>query len=1199
MPRRVAHPLALLGLGVALWVGVLLVLAPPLPAHALFDTTLFPVLEPAPSATPKPVQTGLPIWPTAVYLPRETQPAEVATPSPALMATATPPAASDTPLPLPTATRHLHAGLTPTSDAGTAQTPTAENVTPVLPTSARRLRPTSTATSASTPTHPSQTATPVVWEGTPILLVTPSATANLPATGTPVPTLSPTSAPIATDFETHTQTPLPSSSPTGGGPVFVTSTATRTSSPTSTPIATMVETPTAWERPIVTPTHVPTPTYLSASTPAATAAATAAANATATTATATATVTVSPTPSANPTVTPILDNWWGEPVVPLGSGPAGAGAVVITEVAWGGTAAASTDEWLELYNPGDAAVDLTGWTLSDGGDLNLTFGAGLSVSAHGFLLLERASDQVVSDIPADVIYTGDLSNQGEALTLRNASGLPVDTANSGGGAWPAGSAYPGFYSMERVDATQPDTPANWKSNDGLYRNGLDARGQPLNGTPRASNSAAQPPLPTPTPYPQLAVVINEVAWGGTAASASDEWIELYNPGATGVMLTGWSLSDGGAISFTFPANLVIGAQGYLLLEHVDDKAVADIPADAIYSGSLNNAGAALTLRDPTRLVIDSANITGGAWPAGSGSPGYYSMERVDATRPDTPANWKSNDGLHRNGRDAADNPINGTPRQRNSTSWPTPTATPPPPPYAERAVIINEVAWAGTAASAQDEWLELYNPGAAPIALAGWTLSDGGDISITFPAGLVIGAGAYALLERTSDTTVSDLPADVIYTGGLNNAGEALTLRDPAGQVIDTANGDGGPWPAGDSATFASMERMNVGPDTDSNWQSNTGYVINGLDAAGHALRGTPRHANSANWPAPTATPYAGGILLNEFLPHPAAGQQEFFEIINTGEALADLSGWRLDDAEGGSKPYVLPAGTRLAAHGLLAFAKDETHIALNDSGDAARLLRPDGSVADAWSYTDDAGEGVSWVRFPDGGAWNERGLPTPGGSNRLMPVPPTPTPVLIGVYRQWNDGAWATLVGRVSAPAPLLGQRVVYFQDGTGGIAAYLGHGSWPKLAPGQQVSMLGYLRHSGGELQIYVHDSYLVGMGAAEDVAPPAAVPAQTGRVDVTVEGQLVTVAGRVTRLDTNAMWLDDGSGIVRVSFLASTGQKRPQAQRGETWVVTGLVVGYMQKGKAAPLYEVLPRYAADFWQQADSHGLPVATPISPAGP
>ncbi|MBI4771237.1 MAG: lamin tail domain-containing protein, partial [Chloroflexi bacterium] len=64
-------------------------------------------------------------------------------------------------------------------------------------------------------------------------------------------------------------------------------------------------------------------------------------------------------------------------------------------------------------------------------------------------------------------------------------------------------------------------------------------------------------------------------------------------------------------------------------------------------------------------------------------------------------------------------------------------------------VVINEVAWAGTDASSADEWIELYNPGASPVALAGWQLSDGGDLNITFPAGAVIEAGGFFLLERT------------------------------------------------------------------------------------------------------------------------------------------------------------------------------------------------------------------------------------------------------------------------------------------------------------------------------------------------------------------------------------------------------------------------------------------------------------------
>ena len=45
------------------------------------------------------------------------------------------------------------------------------------------------------------------------------------------------------------------------------------------------------------------------------------------------------------------------------------------------------------------------------------------------------------------------------------------------------------------------------------------------------------------PAPQLqTVVINEVAWGGTAASAADEWMEIFNPGDVAQSLDGWTLT---------------------------------------------------------------------------------------------------------------------------------------------------------------------------------------------------------------------------------------------------------------------------------------------------------------------------------------------------------------------------------------------------------------------------------------------------------------------------------------------------------------------------------------------------------------------------------------------------------------------------------------------------------------------------------
>lgn len=161
----------------------------------------------------------------------------------------------------------------------------------------------------------------------------------------------------------------------------------------------------------------------------------------------------------------------------------GADLLLISEVGWGGTAASSSDEFIELFNPTDQPINLTGWTLNatDGTPSIVLDG---SVPAYGFFLLERTNDDTVSDISADQIYSGSLSNSGETLELRDASNTLIDSANGDGGSWPAGTGSPDYRSMERV---APEVAAGWQSNDGSETNGVDADGNPINGTAKREN----------------------------------------------------------------------------------------------------------------------------------------------------------------------------------------------------------------------------------------------------------------------------------------------------------------------------------------------------------------------------------------------------------------------------------------------------------------------------------------------------------------------------------------------------------------------------------------------------------------------------------------------------------------------------------------------------------------------------------------
>ncbi len=792
--------------------------------------------------------------------------------------------------------------------------------------------------------------------------------------------------------------------------------------------------------------------------------------------------------------------------------------MVINEVAWAGTNASPLHEWMELHNPGPNPVSLDGWTLTDGDNLTVVFPPGTTILPGAFYLMERSSDQVVSDIPADFIYPGDLFDGGETLTLSDSAGQVVDTANGNGGPWPGGSSSP-IASMERRDPLAPDSDSNWATNDGFHRNGLDAVGQPINGTPRMPNSTV---APTATPSPTS--TLSPTPSASPTATATSTVTDTSTPTAS------------------------------------------PLPkATATPTPSTTAAPPATDTPTPSRTPVATATET--IEPTATPSPSPTASPTSTATD--------------------------------SSTQTPTPTLTPTS--VSPLAVIINELGWAGTEASAFDEWIELHNPGGSAISLEGWVLTDGGDLLLHFPAGLSIPAGGFLLLERTDDTSISDITADLIYTGGLNNDGELLQLLDPLGNEVDTANGAGG-WPAGDSETHASMERLTAGPDAPGNWATNFGHVVTGHDRDGNPIRGTPREPNSALVPTPTPTAIPDGLALNEFLPHPESGD-EFIELHNFGNSLIDLSGFSLDDAEGGTSPYQIPDGTLISPGQFLVFFDGQTGVGLNDEGDTVRLLAPDDAVLDQVTYDDDPGLGVAWSRLPDGtGPWNSRSLPTPGFANQAILVPPTATPPPASVAREWSDGAWVTFTGRVAVPPGVLSTRLINLQDESGGLYVYLGSGDWPPMKVGMQVRVLGYLRTRSGQRELYVRNTWHVGVGAWEDVETPVSRRVTTGVIGTgALEGDLVTVEGRVVKVEENALWLDDGTGRARVFFGAATGVEVPPVRSGQVWRATGVVGEYTISTSLRPGYRLRVRFEEDVVKVRESGGglLPESPPEGPEEP
>lgn len=507
-------------------------------------------------------------------------------------------------------------------------------------------------------------------------------------------------------------------------------------------------------------------------------------------------------------------------------------SVIISEVAWSGTAASPHDEWVELYNPGPTDLDLTGWRLiADDGVPNIPL-SGI-IPAGGFFLLERSDDNTIRDIPADQIYTGALDNTGEFLHLKAPDGSDVDTANAAQGPWPAGSDAPDYESMERRDLV-PDAPMSWVSNNKIIRNGEDANGNPINGTPKQFNSQWPPtptptetltptdtPLPTdtptPTPTPSATstltptstrtatvtpvapshLVISEFRTRGPNGG-NDEFVEIFNPSGGAVDISGWKIQrSSGCGSYVTTLltinNGVILQPGQHFLAVASSGSSLTISADQTFSPGIADDGG-LALVSDTGTIVDRVGMCNGTlYYEGFPLPPLTSnADQSYARRPEGKGCYDINNNQADFELLSPSQPQNkASPRaicagiitftpSRTPTITPTrtPTALPTFPPA---ALVINEflpfprMDWNGDGrVDVGDEYIEIMNVSPDPVNLKQWKLDDEEE-----------GSPPYPLPERFL------LPGEILRFFGtetkiiLGNGGDSVRLFHPTGRIVD------------------------------------------------------------------------------------------------------------------------------------------------------------------------------------------------------------------------------------------------------------------------------------------------------------------------------------------------------------------------------------------------------------------------------
>jgi len=221
-------------------------------------------------------------------------------------------------------------------------------------------------------------------------------------------------------------------------------------------------------------------------------------------------------------------------------------------------------------------------------------------------------------------------------------------------------------------------------------------------------------------------------------------------------------------------------------------------------------------------------------------------------------------------------------------------------------IIINEVAWMGTLESQNNEWIELKNISNDTVNLSGWQLLDKEvKIKIFFNDKNVILPNGFLLLERTDDNSVPYIPADLIYTGALNDTDEELYLFDENCNLEDEvlAAPD---WPAGDKTEKRTMERkdnldwqtsLNIGGTPKA--QNSIGFVIvgGGSGGGGNTAPSEPTYCPQENLLEPTYSP----IIFDEiaWMGTSVNYSNEWFELKNISEDEVSLESWQILDKAG------------------------------------------------------------------------------------------------------------------------------------------------------------------------------------------------------------------------------------------------------------------------------------------------------------
>lgn len=454
----------------------------------------------------------------------------------------------------------------------------------------------------------------------------------------------------------------------------------------------------------------------------------------------------------------------------------------------------------------------------------------------------------------------------------------------------------------------------------------------------------------------VSVRINEALANPEGTDTHREFVEIVNGGASPFDLEGWTLGDiQKADRHRFTDTVLAPGASIVVWDGPDPDNPEAPPRRVASSGALGltNSAETLILRDAEGVIVDQVKWTN--------APSGISFNRS----PDGSAEsaFVAHDSL---------SALPATPGRRvDGSLWP-----------GEPLLVINEVYANPAGSDLGQEYIELVNQGTGVISLRGWTIEDLQQVRHTFDALLLQPGEVAVIFDRGDHGQIDGAINSSTGALALNNDGDTITVRDAAGEVV----------------TRVIYGRVDDGIALNRQTDGDPATPLVNHDTVAMTPLSPGRRADGTFWVEP---PPLLKLVINEILPDPvgADADAEYVEIVNVGEAEVNLAGYALGDAVSGDR-HVFGGGETIAVGEAVVIYDGGEHpevpgariassgsLSLNNTGDAVRLFRPDGSLMDEIVY-DTSAEGVALNRAIDGDGFTSM-VPHDGIAGAAGPTSP------------------------------------------------------------------------------------------------------------------------------------------------------------------------------------------------------------------